>query len=55
MPQVTRLRVAVAAIAARELAWDASRIQREVDAFTRQCEARLAWRTADPRSSKETH
>jgi glycerol-3-phosphate dehydrogenase len=37
---------AVAAIAARELAWDASRIQREVDAFTRQCDARLAWRTA---------
>jgi len=46
---------AVAAIAARELAWDASRIRREVDAFTRQCDARLAWRTADPRSSKETH
>jgi glycerol-3-phosphate dehydrogenase len=38
---------AVAAIAARELAWDASRIEREVHAFTRQCDARLAWRTAE--------
>jgi glycerol-3-phosphate dehydrogenase len=34
----------VAEIAAHELGWDASRTQREVDAFARQCHARLAWR-----------
>ncbi len=44
---------AVAAIAARELAWDATRIGREIESFTRQCDARLAWRTA-PRPRKET-
>ncbi len=35
---------AVAAIAARDLGWDTDRIRREVDGFTRQCDARLAWR-----------
>ncbi|MCC6763289.1 MAG: glycerol-3-phosphate dehydrogenase/oxidase [Deltaproteobacteria bacterium] len=35
---------AVAAIAARELGWNADRVHREVAAFTRQCDARLAWR-----------
>jgi glycerol-3-phosphate dehydrogenase len=44
---------AVAAIAARELGWDATRIRREVDDFTRQCDARLAWRSGPPPSSKE--
>ncbi len=37
---------AVAAIAARELGWNADRIEHEVQDFTRQCDARLAWRTA---------
>lgn len=45
---------AVAAIAARELGWDAIRIRREVDHFTHQCNARLAWRTATPEAHKET-
>jgi glycerol-3-phosphate dehydrogenase len=45
---------AVAAIAARELGWDTGRIQREVDDFTRQCDARLAWRERSQPSSKET-
>lgn len=47
---------AVAAIAARELGWDASRIRREVEDFTRQCDARLAWRgvTASSYTPKET-
>jgi glycerol-3-phosphate dehydrogenase len=44
---------AVAAIAARELAWDANRIAREIESFTRQCDARLAWRDA-ARLQKET-
>ncbi|MCX5737572.1 MAG: hypothetical protein NTZ61_03575, partial [Proteobacteria bacterium] len=35
---------AVAKIAAEELGWNDIRTQREVDDFTRQCEARLAWR-----------
>jgi len=35
---------AVAAIAARDLGWDGRRITREVEDFTRQCDARLAWR-----------
>lgn len=35
---------AVAAIVARELEWSADRIRREVDAFVRDCDARLAWR-----------
>lgn len=46
---------AVAAIAARELGWDAPRIRREVDDFTRQCDARLAWRHQPQPSSKESH
>ena len=44
---------AVAAIAARELGWDATRIRREVDDFTRQCDARLAWRDRPQSPSKE--
>lgn len=44
---------AVAAIAARELGWDAPRIRREVDDFTRQCNARLAWRDQSQPPSKE--
>jgi len=43
---------AVAAIAARELGWDAARIAGEIERFTRQCDARLAWRSA-ARSGKE--
>ncbi len=43
---------AVAAIAARELAWDATRLAREIETFTRQCDTRLAWRT-DPPLPKE--
>jgi glycerol-3-phosphate dehydrogenase len=35
---------AVAAVAARELAWDSARLDREVQAFASQCHARLAWR-----------
>jgi glycerol-3-phosphate dehydrogenase len=34
----------VADIAGRELGWDDRRIAHEVDTFTRQCDARLAWR-----------
>jgi hypothetical protein len=45
---------AVAAIAARELGWDATRIRREVDEFTRQCDTRLAWRGQPQPSSKES-
>jgi len=45
---------AVAAIAARELEWDTARIEREIDDFTRQCDARLAWRNAASPSRKET-
>jgi glycerol-3-phosphate dehydrogenase len=39
---------AVAKIAAAELGWDKRRTQRELDAFARQCEARLAWRDSLP-------
>lgn len=46
---------AVAAIAARELGWDAERLRREVEDFTRQCDARLAWRNHTLPSSKENH
>ena len=50
---------AVAAIAAGELAWDTSRIGREIECFARQCDARLAWRDApesqrSPQIEKET-
>ncbi len=34
----------VAQIAAQELGWDGARGEREIDAFGRQCKARLAWR-----------
>jgi glycerol-3-phosphate dehydrogenase len=34
----------VADIAAGELGWDAHRAARELEDFTRQCDARLAWR-----------
>ena len=43
---------AVAQIAASELGWDESRTQRELKVFSRQCEARLAWR-GTPRLQKE--
>jgi glycerol-3-phosphate dehydrogenase len=43
---------AVAQIAASELGWDEGRTQRELDVFSRQCEARLAWR-GTPRLQKE--
>jgi glycerol-3-phosphate dehydrogenase len=43
---------AVVAIAAAELGWSASRSARELKSFTRQCDARLAWR-GDP-TRKET-
>ena len=46
---------AVAAIAARELGWNATRIRQEVDDFTHQCDARLAWRNQPQPSSKEIH
>ena len=35
---------AVAELMARELAWKADRVAAELDAFARQCDARLAWR-----------
>jgi glycerol-3-phosphate dehydrogenase len=34
----------VADVAGRELGWDDRRIAEEIDTFTRQCDARLAWR-----------
>ena len=42
----------VARVAGRELGWDEIRMQREVNDFTRQCQARLAWR-GTPQPSKE--
>lgn len=45
---------AVAAIAARELGWDGSRVRREIDEFTRRCDARLAWRTGTSMPPKES-